>query len=62
MQREKKTISFELSDEVVKGDRRLMKVLAMIDGETKGTGVDFSKKRAEQIAAEETCKMLGILQ
>jgi ribonuclease-3 len=34
---------------------------AIVDGEVVGTGKDYSKKKAEQLAAMEACKKLGIL-
>lgn len=61
IQKEKKSIAFEPKEEIENGNKRLIRVVVVIDGEEKGTGIDFSKKRAEQIAAEETCKMLGLL-
>lgn len=59
-QREKKTLSFQQVDEIESGKTKLIKVIVVIDGDTIGTGLDYSKKRAEQIASEESCKILGI--
>lgn len=60
VQREKKSISFDVIEEKENGKGKLVKVQAMVSGEGMGCGSDFSKKRAEQLAAEETCKMIGI--
>ncbi len=54
-QREKKVIEFLLVDEVENGGKKLLRVKVMIDGEERARGEDFSKKRAEQIAAEKIC-------
>jgi len=35
-------------------------VRALVDGLEMGMGIDFSKKKAEQIAAQETCLLLKI--
>ena len=59
-QKEKKTASFELVDEVENGNNKLLKVHAIVDGEPCGTGMDSSKKKAEQIAAEQACIALSI--
>lgn len=58
-QKEKKNISFEVVEGDVTGGK-LIKVRAFIDGEPGGTGVDFSKKKAEQLAAEDACRILNI--
>ena len=54
-QREKKVIEFLLVDEVENGGKKLLRVKVVIDGEERARGEDFSKKRAEQIAAEKIC-------
>ncbi len=59
-QRERKTIEFELLEEVDNGGKRLLRVRVLVDGEEMARGEDFSKKRAEQIAAEKACNMLGL--
>ena len=51
-QRERKSVTFELIEEIDNGGKRLLKVCVKVDGEELGQGEDFSKKRAEQIAAE----------
>lgn len=54
-QRERKIVEFLLVDEVENGGKKLLRVKVMIDGEERARGEDFSKKRAEQIAAEKIC-------
>jgi ribonuclease-3 len=59
-QRERKTIEFEFLEEVDNGGKRLLRVRVLVDGVEMARGEDFSKKRAEQIAAEKTCQSLGL--
>ena len=59
-QRERKNIEFEFLEEVDNGGKRLLRVRVMVDGVEMARGEDFSKKRAEQIAAEKTCQTLGL--
>lgn len=59
-QKERKTVSFEQVEEIGTGRQRQLRIQVVLNGEPHGQGVDFSKKRAEQIAAEATCKTLGI--
>lgn len=59
-QRERKAIEFEFLEEVDNGGKRLLRVRVMVDGIEMARGEDFSKKRAEQIAAEKTCQILGL--
>ena len=58
-QKEKHTVHFEVFDDEAKS--KLIKVRLIIDGKEIATGTDFVKKKAEQIAAESACKILGIL-
>jgi ribonuclease-3 len=60
-QRERKAVTFELIEEIDNGGKRLLKVCVKVDGEEHGQGEDFSKKRAEQIAAEKACIKLGLI-
>ena len=60
-QRERKSVTFELIEEIDNGGKRLLKVCVKVDGEEQGQGEDFSKKRAEQIAAEKACAKLGLI-
>lgn len=55
-QREKKSIEFVISDEKETRRGRLFEITVRIDGEDMGVGSDFSKKQAEQTAAEKTLK------
>jgi len=59
-QREKKSITFELVEEIKVENQKQLKVRALVDGLEMGMGIDFSKKKAEQIAAQETCLLLKI--
>jgi ribonuclease-3 len=59
-QRERKTVEFELLEEVENGGKKLLRVRVMVDGAEMARGEDYSKKRAEQIAAEKTCTLLGL--
>jgi len=40
--------------------RKLMKVRVTIDGQEYASASDFNKRKAEQTAAEETCKMMNL--
>jgi len=59
-QRERKSIQFELLEEIDNGGKRLLRVRVLVDSEEMARGEDFSKKRAEQIAAERACQKLGL--
>jgi ribonuclease III len=59
-QKEKKSIVFDVVEEISEGRNKQVRVHAVIGGEAMGAGVDFSKKKAEQIAAEKACLALGI--
>ena len=59
-QRERKAVVFELLEEIDNGGKRLLRVRVMLDETEMGRGEDFSKKRAEQIAAEKACNALGL--
>ncbi len=59
-QREKKPIRFELVGEEGKGHEKFYTVNLCIENENAGTGKGFSKKIAEQMAAENVCTFLGI--
>lgn len=51
-QREKRKISFIVEEEIGTGREKQYKVAVVIDNEVAGRGIDFSKKRAEQLAAQ----------
>ena len=57
-QKEKHNVVFETLEE--NSTTRLIKVRLLIDEKEVATGQDFSKKKAEQIAAEAACEQLGI--
>ncbi len=59
-QREKKPIRFELAGEEGKGHEKFYTVNLCIENVIAGTGKGFSKKLAEQMAAENVCNNLGI--
>lgn len=57
-QRHKHSISFESSDDP--SNSRLIKVTLLVNDQQVATASDFSKKKAEQLAAEMYCKQAGI--
>jgi ribonuclease III len=59
-QREKKSIAFEMIEEIGDGKSRLVRIQILLNGDPVAQGLDFSKKRAEQIAAENACAALGV--
>ncbi len=59
-QKEKKSITFDLVEEIPATNGKLLKIKVYVDGIEKGTALDFSKKRAEQAAAEQACKELEL--
>jgi ribonuclease-3 len=59
-QRERKSVEFTLLEEVDNGGKRLLRVRVMVDGAELGKGEDYSKKRAEQLAAKQACDTLQV--
>ena len=59
-QRERKAVLYEVMDEDAALNKQI-KVKVLIDDVEKGIGIDFSKKKAEQLAAEAACKNLHLL-
>ncbi len=57
-QKEKKSISFNVIDEVGEGFNKQYIVEVLIDGSPKARGVDFSIKKAEKSAAEKAWNIL----
>lgn len=57
-QKERKNLAFETVDEGT--ETKLIKVRLLIDENEISTGEDYSKKKAEQIAAQKGCEMFGI--
>ncbi len=60
-QRERKKVEFELVDELDNGGKRLLRVRVLVEGAEIARGEDFSKKRAEQIAANKACLALHVV-
>ncbi len=60
VKKKKGLIRFEMVGEEGKGHEKYYTVNLSIDGELAGTGKGFSKKIAEQMAAENVCSQLGI--
>jgi len=59
-QKEKKEVKFELLEEIGDGYSKKYKMIVVIEGKAYEQAVDFSKKRAEQKAAEKTLIILDI--
>ncbi len=59
-QKEKKSITFELLSDEPPEAGKLMKIRVLIDDQEMGIGNDYSKKKAEQMAAEIACLTLGL--
>lgn len=57
-QKEKKNLLFNLEEEFGNGHEKQYKVAVVIDNVVMGRGTDFSKKRAEQEAAEKAFELL----
>jgi ribonuclease III len=62
VQKEKKELRFEVLEEIGSGHDKQYLVEIIIDEKAQGRGQHFSKKRAEQMASEETLKMLDLLE
>jgi ribonuclease-3 len=60
-QKNKREVTFTVYNEMMRGSFRSYQVSVSIDGEIFGKGEDFSKKKAEQLAAKEACEVLKIL-
>lgn len=60
-QSNRKTFTFKMEEESGVAHEKLYKVALVIDQVVMGKGSDFSKKRAEQHAAEQACISLNIL-
>lgn len=59
-QKEKKEIKFRFEEDTTEQEKKYL-VQLIIDNEVMGEGLHFSKKRAEQIAAEGACTRLDLL-
>jgi len=60
-QKERKEIIFELMEEIGDGYGKKYKIAIKVDGENWGEAMDFSKKKAEQKAAEVALHAKGLL-
>ena len=59
-QRERKSVAFELLEEIENGGKRLLRVCVKVNNQELARAEDYSKKRAEQVAAQKACDALGI--
>lgn len=57
-QKNKKLIDFETLEERKQGKQKSYLVRVVIDGDELGRGEDFSKKKAEQVAAQRACEVI----
>jgi len=55
-----KSLRFDVLDEQYHGGRKQFKVAVVLDEETVGTGLGFSKKEASETAAQNAIEQLGI--
>lgn len=59
-QKEKKEFRFEILQDSVNSADKQFSIQLIVNNEILGTAQHFSKKRAEQMVAEQTCLILGI--
>ncbi len=59
-QRERKDVNFKVVHEIEEKGRKQFVVEVTVDDKIMGEGQDFSKKRAEQLAAERACELIDI--
>ena len=59
-QRERKEVNFTLVHEIEERGRKQFVVEVNVDGKVMGEGQDFSKKKAEQRAAERACELIDL--
>lgn len=59
-QKEKKDVNFKVVHEIEEKGRKQFVVEVTVDGKIMGEGQDFSKKKAEQLAAERACELIDI--
>jgi len=60
-QKERKEVIFELAEEISYGPGKKYRIAIKIEGDNKGEAVGFSKKGAEQKAAERALDTMGLL-
>lgn len=61
-QKHKRNVEFRMLEEKVNGRFKTYVMQVLIDGEEEGRGEDFSKKKAEQVAARLACEKLNVLE
>lgn len=59
-QKERKNIQFETIDEIGYGNNKQFVVQVVIDNEPQAVGQDYSKKKAEQLAAQKAFEKLNL--
>lgn len=59
-QKERKDVTFKVVHEIEEKGRKQFVVEVTVDDKIMGEGQDFSKKRAEQLAAERACELIDI--
>ncbi len=59
-QKNKKSIDFETLEERKQGKQKSYLVCVLIDSQEMGRGEDFSKKKAEQVAAQKACEIIFV--
>lgn len=59
-QKEKKKVEFNVIHEIEEKGRKQFVIEVKVDGKIMGEGQDFSKKKAEQLAAERACELMDI--
>ncbi len=61
VQRKKSTVAFELAGEKGKSHQKSFSIAVIIDGEEVARATQFTKKKAEQMAARKACEVLKLL-
>jgi ribonuclease-3 len=59
-QKENKTLTFNLVETIERNNRKQFIVTLEIEGQILGTGEGFTKKKAEQDAAQKSCEILNL--
>lgn len=60
-QREKISVEFEFVEEIENAGRKLLRVRLMLNGKEEAVSEDYSRKKAEQLAAMKVCEKLKII-
>lgn len=61
-QKQKKDVEFVMVEEKINGRHKTYVMEVRIEGENMGRGEDFSKKKAEQLAARIACERLNVIE